>query len=69
MKDNREARADCYRQIRTHMKSVIRLYYQAHPERQDDRGKEAVRISLEGLQAIFTILDGFAISYPEAPAP
>jgi hypothetical protein len=59
--DDPETRVKCYRQIRTYMQSVIRRYYAAHPERQDDRGKEAVHISLEGLEAIFKILDGFLI--------
>jgi hypothetical protein len=62
VEDDPKARADCYAQIRQHMKTTIRHYYQAHPERsRDDRGKEAVRISLAGLQAIFEILDGFLI--------
>jgi hypothetical protein len=58
-----QARADCYQQIRSHMKSQLRRYYQAHPERQDERGKEAVRISLAGLERIFEILNGFEIGY------
>jgi hypothetical protein len=55
------------RRIREHMKNTLKQYYEQHPERLfDERGNEAVKISLQGLDEIFKILDEYEIRSKKA---
>lgn len=63
-------RDECYGRIRECMKLALRHYYEHYPERLfDERGTEAVKVSLDGLDAILKILDDFEIEQRVATQP
>jgi len=64
----RPAREVCYTAIRGCMKDGIGDYYREFPDRMfDDRSKLAIKHSIVGLEAIFAVLDGYAIEYLDTP--
>jgi hypothetical protein len=68
--DSLSARQDAYKRIVSMAKERMRAYYEAHPERATDaRGKDAEGESIQGLRAIFDILDDYLISYRETKSP
>jgi hypothetical protein len=55
-------RHQCYEEIRACMKSRILAYYGQHQELLgDERSRRAITESMEGLECIFSVLDGYAI--------
>lgn len=59
-------RNECYRRVREHMKITLKAYYELHPDRLfDERGTEAVKVSLDGLREVFKILDEYTIEAKE----
>lgn len=64
-----DARQEAYQRIVDMMKLKIGAYLLKHPERaSDQRSRDAEAESLEGLQEIFNILDGYLISFrPASP--
>lgn len=62
------ARLECYAAIRDCMKTRLLEYYQRHKEFLGDaRSQAAMKESLDGLDCIFTVLDGFEISKKHTP--
>lgn len=63
MKPEDAARLACYADIRDCMKTRLLAFYSAHKELLGDtRSKEAISQSLNGLDAIFVVLDNYVIS-------
>jgi hypothetical protein len=61
-RNNDTARTTCYQEIRICMKDGIAKYYKKYPERLlDERSKEAIDRSMDGLQCIFQVLDKYQI--------
>jgi hypothetical protein len=59
---NETARQQCYQRLREVMKQQIQEYYRGHPDRlMDERSEEAIKYSVEGLKAMFAILDQYLI--------
>lgn len=66
----REAKEELKRRIVHLVRNKLNAYFLQHPERHgDERGKEAIRVSFDGIEEILRLIDLHTIYAPDDLPP